>query len=55
MSDAAQTLSRFMSSPASFEPLRKKTQIAEPGPMAPTAAGIRASSSDRVRANRKMS
>jgi hypothetical protein len=38
-----------MSRPAPPEPFRKKTQVAEPGPRAATAAGIRALSSARVR------
>jgi hypothetical protein len=41
-----------MSSPAPLEPLRKNTQIAEAGPSAATAEGMRASSSTRVRTNR---
>src|SRR5262245_59609177 len=54
-SAAAQTVFRFMSSPASLEPLRKKTQIAEAGPRRATARGIRASRSARVRTNRNTS
>ena len=51
-SATAQTVLRFMSNPALLEPLRKNTQIAEAGPRAATAGGIRASSSARVRTNR---
>ena len=52
LSATAQTVFRFMSSPASLEPLRKNTQIAEAGPRAATAGGILSSSSPRVRTNR---
>ena len=55
LSAIAHMLSRFMSSPAALEPLRKKTQIAAPGARPATAAGICASSSARVLTNRKTS